>query len=91
MSYSSLISLWTNVLGFELPLSTQGSTPTTAHYHVAPFVFDELHGLLKQWPNSYAPNGHAIVAGTVAPFTQLFHGKHSPGLPDSLQFFAFDA
>ncbi|KAI0513224.1 hypothetical protein F5B22DRAFT_612738 [Xylaria bambusicola] len=65
-------------------------TPTSYH-DAAPFVFDSLHGLLKQWPNSYAPNGHSIVVGTVPPHTQLFHGKHGPGLPDKLPFFAFDA
>ncbi|KAJ8125066.1 hypothetical protein O1611_g8575 [Lasiodiplodia mahajangana] len=64
--------------------------PTSVH-NVAPFIFDSLHGLLKQWPNSYAPNGHSAVAGTIAPYTQLFHGRHGPGLPDKLQFFAFDA
>ncbi|KAK5633879.1 hypothetical protein RRF57_009593 [Xylaria bambusicola] len=65
--------------------------PTAAHHDVAPFVFDELHSLLKQWPNTYAPNGHAIVAGTVAPFTPLFHAKNGPGLPGRAAFFSFDA
>lgn len=70
---------------------TFGSHARDNHSTVAPFVFDSLHGLLKQWPNSYAPNGHSIVVGTVVPFTHLYHARRRPGLPDSLQFFAFDA
>lgn len=70
---------------------TLESNITDAYYIVAPLVFDSLHGLLKQWPNTYAPNGHSIVVGTVVPFTPLYNGKHGPGLPETLQFFAFDA
>ncbi|KAI0977169.1 hypothetical protein F4678DRAFT_4905 [Xylaria arbuscula] len=83
---------WSKALDLELlPSHIPTITPTVAHHDVAPFVFDELHSLLKQWPNTYGPNGHAIVVGTVAPFTQLFHGRHDSGLPESRQFFAFDA
>ncbi|RWA05638.1 hypothetical protein EKO27_g9465 [Xylaria grammica] len=76
--------------GLHLPSPAVYST-LNSHHDTAPLVFDSLHGLLKQWPNSYAPNGHSIVVGTVLPHTQLFHGKHGPGLPDKLHFFAFDA
>ncbi|KAL0932833.1 uncharacterized protein CTRU02_211796 [Colletotrichum truncatum] len=59
--------------------------------HVAPFIFDSVQGLLKQWPNSYAPNGHSVVAGTLEPATVLYHAKHGAGPPEKPTFFAFDA
>jgi hypothetical protein len=67
------------------------STLSFEYETVAPFIFDSVQGLLKQWPNSYAPNGHSIVAGTVPPATVLYHAKHAPGPPKKPTFFAFDA
>jgi hypothetical protein len=79
---------------FDGPSKSSDDVPSTlpAEYHtIAPFVLDSVLGLLKQWPNSYAPNGHSIVAGTVPPATVLYHAKHSPGPPKKPTFFAFDA
>lgn len=57
----------------------------------APFVFDAVYSLLKQWPNTYAPNGHSIVAASVPPNTQLYHARPDGKLPKVPTFFAFDA
>ncbi|KAK4162997.1 hypothetical protein QBC43DRAFT_320337 [Cladorrhinum sp. PSN259] len=61
-----------------------------AYDAVAPFIFDSVQGLLKQWPNSYAPNGHSIVVGTIPPHTLLYHAG-STRLLKKPTFFAFDA
>ena len=76
--------------GLELPLPLP-ATLSEAYRAVAPFIFDSIQGLLQQWPNSYAPNGHSIVAGTLAPATVLYHAKHGHGPPGKPTFFAFDA
>lgn len=68
------------------------AAPTDGAWRTAaPFIFVSVQGFLKQWPNSYAPNGHSIVAGTLVPGTVLYHAKQSPGPPSKPTFFAFDA
>ncbi|KAF5854068.1 hypothetical protein GGP41_006844 [Bipolaris sorokiniana] len=57
----------------------------------APFIFDTVHSLLKQWPNTYGPNGHSIVAATVPLNTQLYHARPDGKPPKVPTFFAFDA
>ncbi|KAJ5159515.1 uncharacterized protein N7482_006519 [Penicillium canariense] len=57
----------------------------------APFVFDSVYSLLKQWPSNYAPNGHSAVPATVAPNTLLYHAQMTHGEPKNPVFFAFDA
>ncbi len=71
-------------MGHSRPPATNLST-------VAPFIFDSVHGLLGQWPNSYAPNGHSIVAGTVPANTLLYHASTRAGRLSKPTFFAFDA
>lgn len=57
----------------------------------APFVFDSVNSLLKQWPNTYSPNGHSIVVGTVSPNIQLYHARPDGKPPKVPTFFALDA
>jgi hypothetical protein len=57
----------------------------------ASFIFDSVHSLLKQWPNTFAPNGHSIVTATVPPNTQLYHAKVWSGTPKKPTFFALNA
>lgn len=59
--------------------------------HTAPFVFDSLYSLLKQWPSTYAPNGHSIAAGVIPADTPLYHAQGYPGPPRKPTFYAFDA
>lgn len=62
-----------------------------SHYDtVSPFIFDSVHGLLKQWPNTFSPNGHSIVVGTVTPHTLLYHANYG-GPAKKPTYFAFDA
>lgn len=60
----------------------------------APFIFHTLHSLLKQWPNTYAGNGHSIVPARISPNTPLYHVKQWPqGIPGRTSkptFFSFD-
>lgn len=60
----------------------------------APFIFDALHSLLKQWPNTYAGNGHSIVPARIPPNTPLYHVKQWPqGIPGRMgkpTFFGLD-
>ena len=60
----------------------------------APFIFHTLHSLLKQWPNTYAGNGHSIVPARISPNTPLYHVKQWPqGIPGRTTkptFFSFD-
>ncbi|KAM7219791.1 hypothetical protein V8F06_004825 [Rhypophila decipiens] len=76
---------------FEGAVEKPPSARSSRYKSIAPFVFDSVQGFLQQWPNSYAPNGHSIVAGTIAPATVLYHAKHAPGPPKKPTFFAFDA
>lgn len=57
----------------------------------APFIFDTVYSLLKQWPNTHGPNGHSIVAATVPFNTQLYHARPDGKPPKVPTFFAFDA
>lgn len=57
----------------------------------APFIFDSVLSLLKQWPNTYASNGHSIVAASLPPNTQLYHARPDGTPPKVPTFFAFDA
>ena len=81
--------------GLHLPPVAIGSLRTSAAVAdlsaVAPFIFDSVQGLLKQWPNSYAPNGHSIVAGMVPAHMVLYHASARPGPFSKPTFFAFDA
>jgi len=82
-----LLLLWN-----RLEISQVPSAPPAEAWHVtAPFIFDSVQGFLRKWPNSYAPNGHSIVAETLAPGTVLCHAKRSAGPPNKPTFFAFDA
>lgn len=60
----------------------------------APFIFNALHSLLKQWPNTYAGNGHSIVPARVPSNIPLYHVKQWPqGIPGRMSkptFFGFD-
>lgn len=57
----------------------------------APYVFSTVASLLRQWPNTFFPNGHAIAAGTVAPHSLLYHGRHDNDMPSSPEWLAFDS
>jgi hypothetical protein len=57
---------------------------------VAPFIFDSFFSLWTQWPNSYSPNGHTIVTGTISAHTPLFHVHYGAWNPKQPKFFAFD-
>ncbi|KAK4156178.1 hypothetical protein C8A00DRAFT_12870 [Chaetomidium leptoderma] len=74
-----------------LRIEVEPSHAATDFSAVAPFIFDSVHGLLKQWPNSYAPNGHSIVAGTVPANTALYHASAQSSRLSKTAFFAFDA
>ncbi len=70
--------------------------PSSCSYFVddcetaASFIFDSVNSLLKQWPSTFAPNGHSIVTATVPPNTQLYHAKVWSGAPQKPTFFAFN-
>lgn len=57
----------------------------------APHYFSSIHGLLQQWPSTFFPNGHTIAAGTIPPFTTLYHGRRDAATPPSPEWLAFDA
>jgi len=40
-----------------------------------PFIFDSVHSLLKEWPNTYSSNGHFIMIGSVLLNTLLYHTR----------------
>ena len=56
----------------------------------APFVFDSLYSLLKQWPSSYGANGHSIVPVRLPRGTPLYHAKQWLGVPRKPTWFSFD-
>ncbi|KAG9247567.1 hypothetical protein BJ878DRAFT_166359 [Calycina marina] len=56
----------------------------------APHLFASVHGLLKQWPNTFFPNGHGIVPCEIPAFTSLYHGRMDGDVPPSPEWLAFD-
>jgi len=59
----------------------------------APYIFDSVFGLLKQWKNLYAPNGHSVVVASIPPGTPLYHARPTSwtGTPKKPTFYALDA
>lgn len=93
-----IVLIWT-IVAFAIFKSDQpkrgNSESPCSHFpddctHTAPFVFDSLYSLLKQWPSTYAPNGHSIAAGVIPAHTALYHAQGYPGLPRKPTFYAFD-
>jgi hypothetical protein len=64
---------------------------TDACGSAAPFIFDSLYSLLKQWPSTYGSNGHSVVPVTLQPNVPLYHAKREGGAPPKPTWFAFDA
>ncbi|KAK4706057.1 hypothetical protein P7C70_g141, partial [Phenoliferia sp. Uapishka_3] len=71
---------------FEAQVSAPDPLPDPSHLIFASFV-----GLLKQWPNTYYPNGHSVVLGTVPPGTLLYHARKDDNFPPKIEWLAFDA
>lgn len=69
-------------VGSQIPLiSTEDSSP---------FIFNSLLGVLKQWPNTLHPNGHAIIPVTISPYTLLYHARtDTQNPPPSPEWFGF--
>ncbi|KAG4431305.1 hypothetical protein IFR05_013202 [Cadophora sp. M221] len=57
----------------------------------APFIFDSLYSLAKQWPSTYGPNGHSIVPVKYSRNMPLYHAKQWEGDLKKPTWFAFDA
>lgn len=91
--------LWTiGVFSSQLPFSLEPNQTaidvlsSANASESAPFIFNTLSSLLKQWPNTFHPNGHTMIPGTLAPFTLLYHARKDTLLPPpSPEWFAFDS
>ena len=57
----------------------------------APFLFHSIFSLLKQWPNTYAPNGHSLVLTSIPAHTLLYHARPDEDPLKKPTFFALDA
>ncbi|OAP61335.1 hypothetical protein AYL99_03538 [Fonsecaea erecta] len=88
----TLTVLYLGVAAQQIRLpSTVHEQPNTDFTSTAPHIFSSLRYLLEQWPNTYMPNGHSIVACEIPAFTNLYHGRRDEKLPSSPEWFAFDA
>ncbi|KZT11628.1 uncharacterized protein LAESUDRAFT_692678 [Laetiporus sulphureus 93-53] len=79
----------------QRPLSAAHPVSETALHEAfdnsnAPFIFSSLSGLLKQWPNTYHPNGQTIIPGILEPYTVLYHARKDNQIPPTSEWFAFD-
>jgi hypothetical protein len=78
----------------QIPLlstSAAQSSPWGFNYSsAAPHYFSSVRGLLKQWPQTFFPNGHNIAAGEIPAFTKLYHGRQDDESPPSPEWLAFD-
>lgn len=74
--------------GAQHPLST--TTTTTSDLNLS-FVFTSLHGLLRQIPNTFSPNGFSIVPATIPAYTNLYHARKDSGDIPKIEWVAFDA
>lgn len=69
--------------GLNTPWSFNFSSP-------APHYFSSINSLLKQWPQTFFPNGHVLAAGEIPAFTKLYHGRQDAESPPSPEWLAFD-
>lgn len=55
-------------------------------------IFISFASLLKQWPNSFFPNGHTISPGLIPTGTRLYHGNNNGTMStkDGMEWLAFD-
>lgn len=49
--------------------------PSTPLADPSNLIFASFSGLLKQWPNTFYPNGHSVILGTILTATQLYHDQ----------------
>lgn len=70
----------------HLPSPGQSLNFSSPHPH----LLHSTASLLSQWPNTFFPNGHALAAVTVPPFTPLYHGRTDALPPPSPEWLAFD-
>lgn len=91
-----LAKLWVSTwiipaFAHQLPLSTTHTHSHESDNITAPFVFNSLTSLLRQWPNTYHPNGHTIIPGVLKPYTTLYHARKDVSIPPpSPEWLAFD-
>ncbi|KAG1870645.1 hypothetical protein DFJ58DRAFT_742175 [Suillus subalutaceus] len=53
-------------------------------------IFDTVHSLLQQWPNTRYRNGHNIVPGVIPTGTLLYHGTDRNTIPSEPDWTATD-
>ncbi|KIX96745.1 uncharacterized protein Z520_07464 [Fonsecaea multimorphosa CBS 102226] len=89
----TLLVLHLGVTAQQTPLTSTiyAHHPNFDFTSTAPHIFSSLRYLLEQWPNTYIPNGHSIVPCSIPAFTNLYHGRRDEKLPQSPEWFAFDA
>ena len=91
-----LYGVWTSTLSASLSTEQSPNQHSPCEEYPedcstnAPFIFDSLHSLLKQWPSSYGANGHSIVPVRLPPNTPLYHAKQWQGVPRKPTWFSFD-
>lgn len=96
-SFALSVLLHISVLGalshYQNPLATPPNNKISTQFDFdssSPHVFSSLRYLLRQWPNTFFPNGHSIVPCEISPFVQLYHGRTDDLLPASPEWLAFD-
>ncbi len=58
--------------------------------NAAPFIFDSIYSLAKQWLSTYAPHGHSIVPVTFPIGMLLYHANQDEKTVKKPTWFAFD-
>ncbi|MBW0496029.1 hypothetical protein O181_035744 [Austropuccinia psidii MF-1] len=78
------INLW-------IPISSRNaSDPFSIFQQSSHLLFASAASLLQQAPNSYFPNGHSIVPGTIPTGTLLYHACSTDQAPTGFEWLAFD-
>ncbi|KAF8244918.1 hypothetical protein K440DRAFT_426420 [Wilcoxina mikolae CBS 423.85] len=75
------------IISIQIPLQRH-SPPSDSN---PSFIFTSLHGLLRQAPNTFSPNGFSILPGTVPAYTNLYHARKDSGDIPKIEWVAFDA
>lgn len=57
----------------------------------APFIFNSLLHLLRQWGTTQIPNGFSFTPGIIPAHTPLYHGRKDEKEPLSPEWLAFDS
>ncbi|KAH7105194.1 hypothetical protein BKA62DRAFT_669447 [Auriculariales sp. MPI-PUGE-AT-0066] len=90
-SVSTCIFLFAAIHAQQVSFADISPSEDDALQRDAPYIFNSVNSLLRQWGNTLAPNGFSFTVATIPAGTTLYHGRKDANDPPSPEWFAFDA